>query len=602
MARIGAPEKPHHPVAVSPPAAATISIADTLSLLDGPFASMAQGVAESQYTFWLGSGISRDRVSNVFDLVKKVLEHFRSRIDPTNPTCPNREALGKILVKAKLPPPYLKTLTSCIDSGTPVSAWPKEETDWTVQRLAERYADMLDVQVTGEADEDHILWTAVDVAKTYGDGSLQPDCEHLCVALLIAEGVASDIATANWDGLIEVADQELRGTNPASIKVCVRKEDLRGPPARARLIKFHGCAVKALQDEATYRPLLVARRTQIEAWPKHPGVAAMRHELVSLAKRTQTLMIGLSAQDSNIRDIFIEAEGLMEWSWPSPEPPALVYAEDKIGSDQDQLLRLVYNSHFAAHAAAIRQSAHLPAFGKPLLTALVLRVLCGKLQALVTTLDTLAPSQRDELADEIRRLRDRVAAAAESVRDAKGAPDRLAFIRLLVTHTAHALALFGAGHPHVAAGEYLPLTDKPVHHIATDPQPQASGKRELAAALALLGRGETKGMGTLDLAPVASPDSGALTINGSVGPTRVFFAMSDEKLVRMQADMRVKDDDDDAVVIQSGTVAPRMPRSPHGTYGRTGIGGLRVVGMAPLLAQATDIDGLLNDFRQGIGL
>lgn len=584
------------------PAAATISIADTLSLLDGPFASMAQGVAEGRYTLWLGSGISRDRVSNVFDLVKKVLEHFRSRVDPTNPACPNREALGKILENAKLTPPYLKTLTSCIDSGTPISAWPKEETDWTVQRLAEQYAEMLDVQVTGEADEDHILWSAVDVAKTYGDGSLQPDCEHLCVALLIAEGVASDIATANWDGLIEVADQELRGTHPTSIKVCVRKEDLRGSPAGTRLIKFHGCAVKALQDEATYRPLLIARRRQIEAWPDNPAVAAMHHKLVSLVTTTPTLMIGLSAQDSNIKNAFIKAERMMGWPWPSPEPPAIVFAENEIGHEQDVLLGYVYNSHFAAHAVDIRQSAHLPAFGKPLLTALVLRVLCGKLQALVTALDTLDVLQRDELADEIHRLRDRVAAAAENVRDAKGDPDRLAFIRSLVTHIAHALALFGAGHPHVAPREYLPLTDRPVHHIAADPQPQASGKRELAVALALLGRGETKGMGTLGLAPVAAPDSGALTIVGPAGPTRVFFAMSDEKRVRMQADMRVKDDDDDAVVIQSGTVALRMPRSPHGTYGRTGMGGLRVVGMAPLLAQATDIDGLFNDFRQGIGL
>jgi len=35
-----------------------ISIRQVLDLLDGEFASMAEGIAQRRYVFWLGSGIS----------------------------------------------------------------------------------------------------------------------------------------------------------------------------------------------------------------------------------------------------------------------------------------------------------------------------------------------------------------------------------------------------------------------------------------------------------------------------------------------------------------------------------------------------------------
>lgn len=44
------------------PTAASISIKETLELLDGDYASDAEGFVQGSYALWLGSGISRGRV------------------------------------------------------------------------------------------------------------------------------------------------------------------------------------------------------------------------------------------------------------------------------------------------------------------------------------------------------------------------------------------------------------------------------------------------------------------------------------------------------------------------------------------------------------
>jgi hypothetical protein len=106
--------------------------------------------------------------------------------------------------------------------------------------------------------------------------TLKPDCEHLCVAILAMEGVVPNIASANWDGLTEAASTELSGGTNDIIRVCVGGDDLREPELQATLLKFHGRAVKAKEDEANYRDLLVARDPQIINWmikTKHAAIA-----------------------------------------------------------------------------------------------------------------------------------------------------------------------------------------------------------------------------------------------------------------------------------------------------------------------------------------
>ena len=190
----------------------------------------------------------------------------------------------------------------------------------------------------------------MNITATFADPALEPDVEHICIAILILEGVASEIASANWDGLVEKAVEMLTAGAPALV-VCVRPEDLREPALRARLFKFHGCAVKASGDEATFRPYLVGRQSQIHGWVAQPENAPMAHRLIDLIATKPTLMMGLSAQDANIQAIFAHAEARMAWPWPG-DRPSYVFSENAIGVDQRGLLKNVYRAAYTAAPAA----------------------------------------------------------------------------------------------------------------------------------------------------------------------------------------------------------------------------------------------------------
>jgi hypothetical protein len=353
---------------VPAPSASTISIRETLDLLDGPFAELAVGVAQGRYAFWLGSGISRNRVDDLKRVIKRVLTHLRDRIDTGATSCRFRRALEQALEYAQLSP----TERAGVDLGRPLDEW--ISLDIILQRLTREYARLLDIEVEGEPP-DYILWDAVDVCRTFAPDKAQPDCEHVCLAILASEGVVPDIASANWDGLIEAAVLELTDGADGVLQVCVQGEDLRDRSLRTRLLKFHGCAVRAGRDPVTYRPLLIARLSQITHWPVNAAYKAIRDQLINLAVTTRTLMIGLSAQDTNIQNIFAAAEATMPWTWPC-HPPAHVFAEEKLGPDQQNLLKCVYRGAYASNGPAIEAGARIRR-NFPLLDRLSVWCACG---------------------------------------------------------------------------------------------------------------------------------------------------------------------------------------------------------------------------------
>ncbi len=575
-----------------PPAASsalTITICQTLELLDGDFAALAEGVAQRRYAFWLGSGISRDRVDDLKRVIARVLAHLRDRIDATAFDCRFRKALDEALSYAQLS----SIERAAVDYCKPIEDWPVLNT--ILERLTGAYARLLDVRVEGEAD-DYLLWEAVDVTTTFAAARAVPDSEHLCIAVLAIEGVLPDIASANWDGLIEAAVDELTGASGTTLRICVRADDLRDPPLSTNLYKFHGCAVRAGIDPATYRPLLIARLSQITAWPHNPAYKMMRHKLTDLAATSPSLMIGLSTQDSNIQDVFAEGEALMTWEWPC-NPPAHVFAEESLGQDQRNLLKCVYRRAYTTNGPAIEAGARFRAFAKPLLTALVLHVLCTKLRTFVRMVNAPVLTVGDYHALErgILVLRDRLAAHAD--------PDRLAFNRALVTATARALTLFQEGvMPAAGSRLYRALSASPSHKIADDPTLETSGVREMAAALALLGLGEADAFWSITPGDPAQPKDGAIQVSSETGNTRIFFAAHDGAGVQLEINAIVAPDDNDAIIIHSTAPVARMPRSPRSAPGRTGRVGLRHVGMAEILREAPDLVGLRQRFREEAAL
>jgi hypothetical protein len=567
---------------MSPPSnAATITVSQTLNLLDGPFRAFAAGFAEDRYALWLGSGISFGRVQGLKQIVPRVLEYLRSRIVEPDPKCRFKLALQEALKLASLSTEE----KSRVDLNRPFQDWADFEA--ITLRLGGKYAHLLDIQVEGEPD-DFLLWAAVDTSSTFADPAIEPDVEHLCVAILILEGVSSEIASANWDGLIEKAVASLTQGREALV-VCVQPQDIRQPRQRSRLLKFHGCAVKAAADEATYRPFLVGRQSQINGWVARQELAALVDQLTSLVVTKPTLMMGLSAQDANIQAIFAKAEAQMPWPWPG-DRPSYVFSEDEVGFDQKALLKNVYRVAFTPGThTQILESALIRAYGKPLLIALVLCVLTSKLGTLIN----LAPGglnavERQALIDGVTTVRNVLATSADG--------DRLSFVQTLVDQSSRAIGLFRDGHATAGPRSYNPITKDAIQHLAGNTDLPASGLCEAAVAAGILGLGAQDGTWTIESIDPADLSSGIARIQATARSAKLFFASNSDAFLRLQHNGHLVPADD-VIVIHSSPVAPAVTRSPRGKLGRTGHVGMLQVDMSQLLADAVSIDDLRRRFR-----
>lgn len=568
------------------PTAATITVRQTLELLDGSCSELANNIANRRYVLWLGSGISRGRVDDLLSVIRRVLAHIQDKADFSNPNCKYRRALNDAITLAQLSAEERMDF----DPTQPLADWKLLPT--ILDRLRNCYARLLDIRIDDEP-EDYVLWNAVDVVGTFADAGVEPDCEHICIAILVIEGLIANIASANWDGLIESAVDKLTEGSTNILRVCVRPEDFREHDSKARLMKFHGCAVRAKHDPTIYRPLLVARQSQIMNWRYAAEWKVMRQKLVDLATTGRTLMVGLSAQDTNIQDVFLEGENTMPWSWPT-HPPAYVFAEEVLGQDQGALLKCVYRDAYMANRDAIEQGARIRAFAKPLLTALVLYCLWLKLVTLARRAPTkyLEIGDFDALGEGLRHLRDRVAATVE--------PDRLAFIRALVCTSARALSLFREGRlPNTGATSYRPLGIESVNQIANAPDMVTSGLPEFAVALGLLGLGEQVGNWTITLSDSTKRDAGVLqaTPIGGTGQ-KIFFAANSDAALQLYINGIVHDDEANAVIVHSMAPTTRLPRSPRGAPGRTGAVRTREVGIRSLLRDTATLADLQRQFRE----
>jgi hypothetical protein len=568
------------------PNAATITVPETLSLLDGPFASVARGVAEDRYVLWIGSGISFGRVDGLRQVVAKVLEFLRVRIVLGDPTCRFATALRAALAIAPTTPDE----DARIDFNQPVATWP--DANNIVVRLCNNYARLLDVNVQGEP-EDFLLWDAVDLRATFADPAKPPDVEHLCLAILVLEGACSDLASANWDGLIEGAVATMTGGQLA-LSVCARPEDLRNPAPRGRLIKFHGCAVLATQNEAAYRPFLVARQSQINAWAAWPENAAVRGRLIDLVATKPTLMIGLSAQDANIQALFAQATAQMAWRWPG-NPPSFVFSANELGGDQQGLLQNVYRQDMSpGNRQQIVDEARIQAYAKPLLLALVLHLLCSKVRALVDLAPGAIPvADRQSLRDGVLALRDQVAASV--------APDPLAFINAFIDQWGRSLHLIRNGSLNHAAGRYQPLTVESIANIGADPGLPASGLRETAIAAGLIGYGASRGDWQVDAPASNVVRDGMFRLHAPSGEAKVFLTSGPISALQLKQDGHVADADE-PILIHGQKLVPAMPRSPRAAPGRTGRRGVREVSLASLLESSTTLDELFQRFRMELAI
>jgi len=573
------------------------TVSAVLERFGSDFVSFVAAFDQAEYVLWLGSGISRERVPNVSELLERVLEHLRSHISD-DPDGEYRSALDEVLGLATLRTDERHT----IDFSVPVSEWVLR--DSIVDSLVTQYSRVLDVPVGDQNPEDYLVWEGLDVASTYGSAELAPDVEHYCIAILMLEGLVPSAVTANWDGLLEKALQELTPAFESLVRVAVRPQDFRVVGPRVELIKFHGCAVCASRDADEYRGLLIARHSQISQWTEQPENRSMRQHLETLYTDRLTLMIGLSAQDANLHTVFASGIQNLARTWPA-SPPAVVLGTERLESYHQGLLKTTYGANHQGNASDIRASALLGAYGKPVLLALVLSSLTEKLRVLMERVveSALETGAATRLYADLISLRDLAASHSDPVdRESLEQPaiseHQRDFIARHIDAVNLALTVFRTG-AFPAAGErrYAPVSDRPVTQAILNTDYPSEHFGRLGVALALIGRGVAEGHWSALPGSSRNAAAGVVTLINDQRAVPVYFVKDTSTLTRLELDDSFDDQDGASFVVVAGDEPVRSTRSPRSRYGRDGSTSAGRFSVSSVLIETETVDELYEAFK-----
>lgn len=574
-----------------------ITVAETLDLLDTDFKAVVKAFEEQRFALWVGSGISFLRAPNLGELIRLALEHLRAGVTTNDAADPFAVTLKAALKMAGLNDAAI----GAADFAVPFDAWANRAA--IIDKLWGQYSRFLDLGVQGQ-DDDYLIWSAVDVRKEYGH--LQnPDAEHLAIAVLVLEGAVAELASANWDGLIEVAIEKISATGRQGVlRVVVDPHDVRDPPGRATLVKFHGCAVLAAADPVAYRKFLTATKTQVTDWPNRNDLQALRTEVGQIATNRKAMMIGLSLQDTNLQDIFSKARQALPWTWPTaPDAASHVFCEDALGDFQTDMLRVAYGAQFGQNAEEIQTAALLRAFAKPALCALVLQVLMAKLDRLMElrTQPHLGAPAMDALRLGLVSARNAIANAAPA-----DAEDMADFTEAMIQGWSRCLSIFRSGTIRAADDmTYEPISPLPLSQMAVDPNIGNSGLGHFALGAALLGQQTSKGL-TLTIDTTAPLAAGAAQAHGAwagARPAQVFFAETANVALHLTDQGAFSGSNvvvlhaDDSWRRMGAKSARRSPRGSSITGNR-----VRHVSLPQLLAESSTSDEIEQRFLEEVTL
>lgn len=572
------------------PTATQITVREVLGKLDAEFDAVTRAIENGEFALWVGSGISR-RAPSLGGLIDRAMEFMRIRAVDGATSATYLPALREAIQLAEIDPTTLEHRFA-----TPYVAWPEAKAITDV--FWNKYSRILDIRIAG-TQADFILWEAIDIRAEFAHPR-PPAAQHLCIAILILEGAIGTIASANWDGFIEAAVNRLSGGVAGVLQVVVDPAQLRDPPGRAHLLKFHGCIVHATDVPGRYRQYLTGSHTQINDWPEDPRFAAMRGLVVSAATNKKTLVLGLSIQDANLQNVFTKAKAVNPWPWPcAPAAAAHVFCEDGITVGQRDVLRIVYGDAYNDNIEAIHSGSHIRAWAEQVLIALVLRVIADKLRKLMemwlaATGKTLIAG---DLAPSIVDLRDAIAdsATVDSVDESRTpATDR--GIQLW----SRMLAIFRTGALPASVDAYETLSPSNLALLAADPNSLSNGLGQLAIALALLQHGRAAGRWRIAEPETSAVTAGCATACGSRAgaPARpLFIVKSAADAINLQESGAFANDN--AVVIHADDTWFRMggsARRVRGAPGRTGHVGPIHVSVSEVVGRCGDADELHRAF------
>lgn len=575
------------------PTADEISVREVLAKFESQFTAVAQAVENGEFALWVGSGISR-QAPNLGELLERAIDFIRERaVDPATAST-FLPALEEALELAEVEPGSVR-----LRYEDPLASWP--ERNAIINKLWNNYSRVLDIRIAG-TDSDFVLWEAIDIRQAFAQPE-PPAAEHLCIAILILEGAVQNIASANWDGFIEAAVNRLSNGVPGVLQVVVDPNQLRGPAGRARLLKFHGCIVHATSEPDVFRRFLTGSSTQIVGWPENPAFAAVSNEIVGLATRNKTFVLGLSIQDSNLQTIFTRARFANSWPWPcDPAAPAFVFCENTIKEGQRAVLRLAYDNLYNNNSADIHEATLLRAWGEKVLIALVLKVIWDKLQRLME-LDFTALGKQPmagALQNSLRALRGDI---ADFATPSTSSTDRTDVVNQAIAFWSRLVSLFRCGALPANSDAYETLSNLTPNLITTDPNAQAMGLGRLGVAVSLLQHG--RAIGLWDIRKPVSEDltSGAMAArasrpNGEDRP--IFLVKSVAEMITLKRNGAFANNN--AIIIHGddtwhttegrSSSARRRRKAP----GRTGHIDEMHISLGNLLSRSTDAAALQTEF------
>ena len=143
-----------------PNVAAQISVRDVLASLETEFSSIAAAIANGEFAFWVGSGIS-GRAPSLGGLIERAIEFIRQKAISPSTAIAFTAALERVLSLARQDANGLRNLFD-----QPFDAWPQKKA--IVDELWNQYSELLDIRIANEAN-DFILWNAIDIRSAFAN-------------------------------------------------------------------------------------------------------------------------------------------------------------------------------------------------------------------------------------------------------------------------------------------------------------------------------------------------------------------------------------------------------------------------------------------------
>ncbi len=400
--------------------------------------------------------------------------------------------------------------------------------------------------------------------------------------------MVSELASANWDGLVERA-VEVTNAGACAIDVCVRSEDLQECEFRAKLLKFHGCAVRAAQNSEIYRQYIVGRQVQIDTWRDDPRNQGVVQHLVTTIMENPTLMLGLSAQDFNIRGLFSQAQNQLAWNWPG-ERPACVFSNNEIGEDQRALLGNVFREHYSWQTRGeIQKNVLVRSYASQLLPALLLNGLARKFVRISLIQPVNIPEElREWLEAKIHGLRDTIAASCNE--------DTLNFVLTLMRQITKFNSLLNEGKLPEDSMKYEPITETSVRNIEDSQMMKNSGLPEAAVAAAIISDGSANDFWEIATTPENGVGTGMITLRQGDRSTPL-YVVADSIAEHHLYESGHLQDTRDAIVVHAKPVYDRLQRSPTRSFARASTSRIRRTSIRTMLEDVTNGEGLTERFR-----